>query len=83
MQLFEDNQSCIKLLNHNAGLKRSKHVDTKYHFIRDLAEQRKIEVTYRSSEEMLADILTKPLNRVRLEKLRYKIGLRSACNEEE
>lgn len=83
VQIFEDNQSCIKLLDHNTGLKRSKHVDTKYHFVRDLAEKKKIRVTYCPSADMLADILTKPLNWVKLEDLRGRIGLQSLRDEEE
>ncbi|KXJ68183.1 hypothetical protein RP20_CCG005208 [Aedes albopictus] len=83
VQIFEDNQSCIKMLDENAGLKRSKHVDTKYHFVKDLAESRNINVTYCPSADMLADILTKPLNRVKLENIRERIGLRSQRDEEE
>ncbi|KXJ76472.1 hypothetical protein RP20_CCG009564 [Aedes albopictus] len=83
VQIFEDNQSCIKMLDENAGLKRSKHVDTKYHFVKDLAESRNINVTYCPSADMLADILTKPLNRVKLENIRGRIGLRSQRDEEE
>lgn len=83
VQIFEDNQSCIKMLDQNAGLKRSKHVDTKFHFVRDLAEKHDINVTYCPSADMLADMLTKPLNRVKLEDIRGRIGLRSPRDEEE
>lgn len=77
VKINEDNQSCIKLLKQDGGTKRSKHVDTKYHFVRDLTEEKKINVVYCSSENMLADVLTKPLGRVRLEALREQIGLRN------
>lgn len=83
VQIFEDNQSCIKMLEQNAGLKRSKHVDTKYHFVKDLAENDNVNVTYCPSADMLADIFTKPLNRVKLEDIRERIGLRSLRDEEE
>lgn len=82
--IFEDNQSCIKQLSQAKTIgKRSKHIDTKYHFVKDLFEQEQIDVTYCPSEDMLADILTKPLSRVKLEILRDRIGLRSARDEEE
>ncbi|KXJ71119.1 hypothetical protein RP20_CCG021438 [Aedes albopictus] len=80
--IFEDNQSCIKQLSQTSG-KRSKHIDTKYHFVKDLHERKLIDVIYCPSEDMLADILTKPLSRVKLETLRDRIGLRSARDEEE
>ncbi|XP_075164053.1 uncharacterized protein LOC142236702 [Haematobia irritans] len=34
-EIFEDNQSCIKLVENEKFSRRTKHVDTKYHFIRD------------------------------------------------
>lgn len=80
--IFEDNQSCIKQLSQTSG-KRSKHIDTKYHFVKDLFECKQINVIYCPSEDMLADILTKPLSRVKLELLRGRIGLRPARDEEE
>ncbi|KXJ70289.1 hypothetical protein RP20_CCG024175 [Aedes albopictus] len=76
VKINEDNQSCIKLLKQDGGTKRSKHVDTRYHFVRDMAEQKRINVVYCPSSDMLADALTKPLARIKLEELREKIGLR-------
>lgn len=81
VQIFEDNQSCIKMLTSH-GEKRSKHIDTKFHFVKDLAERNEIRVTYCPTETMLADILTKPLTRVKLEQLREQIGI-SVRDEEE
>ncbi|XP_055603946.1 uncharacterized protein LOC129752181 [Uranotaenia lowii] len=81
-RMKEDNQSCIKLVTGSSG-KRSKHVETKYHFIKNLAERKVISLEYCPTELMLADILTKPLNRVRLEQLRAKMGLQPTCAEEE
>lgn len=75
VKINEDNQSCIKLLKSDGGTKRSKHIDTKYHFVRDLVEKKQISVTYCCTEEMLADILAKPLQRVKLEDLRARLGL--------
>jgi hypothetical protein len=54
---------------------RSKHIDLRYHFIRECAEVGKVEVKYVSTDEQLADILTKPLGRIRFQELRSKIGM--------
>lgn len=80
--IFEDNQSCIKQLKQEGVTKRSKHIDTKFHFVKDLAASGRVAVHYCPSEEMLADILTKPLSRLKLENLREQIGLRKRVEGE-
>ena len=64
--IYEDNQSCIKLLQDKKVHPRTKHISTKYHFVRDLYEKNDIAVTYCPSTQMTADLLTKPLGAVKL-----------------
>ena len=59
--LHEDNQSCIALCKKNIARGRSKHIDIKYHFCREKVESGQIRVEYCACEDMLADVLTKPL----------------------
>lgn len=54
---------------------RSKHIDTRYHFIRECVEEGRAKIEYINTEEQLADILTKALGRDRFMELRSKIGL--------
>lgn len=75
VKIWEDNQSSIKLLQQDDYTKRSKHVDTRYHYTRDLMKKGKIDVQYCPTTDMLADMLTKPLNRIKLENFRSRIGL--------
>jgi hypothetical protein len=70
VNLFIDNQSAIKLICNPVYHKRTKHIDIQYHFIREKYEDGYIKPIYISSENQLADILTKPLNHLRLMKLR-------------
>ncbi|KAK8956512.1 hypothetical protein KSP39_PZI000036 [Platanthera zijinensis] len=58
-----DNSSAIHLANNPATQKRSKHIDLRFHFIRDQVELNTIKVEFCRSEEQLADLLTKPLPR--------------------
>ena len=46
---------------------RTKHVDTKHHFTVDLKSKGIVDLKYCPSEENVADMLTKPLKRVKLE----------------
>ena len=54
---------------------RSKHINISYYFIRDLAEKRRLEITYIPTQDMTADGMTKPLGRVAHEKFRRQLGL--------
>ena len=58
--IFEDNQGAIALVNNPVHHQRSKHIDIKYHFIRDVCDKGKINVVYLPTDEMVADIFTKP-----------------------
>ena len=54
---------------------RTKHIDIKYHFIRDLVEAGRIELSYCATENMVADILTKGVSIKQFEKLRCLAGV--------
>lgn len=71
----EDNQGCICLIESDRNGARTKHIDVSYHHIRDLREKRIIEMRYCSSDDMLADLLTKPLAKERFLKLISLIGI--------
>ena len=70
-QIGEDNQSCIKMCHNPVMHKRSKHIDTKLHFIRERVENGEVGIHYTPTDSMTADILTKSLPRVKVEKHRY------------
>ena len=54
---------------------RSKHIDTKFHFIRDCVEKGYVEVDYVKTESQLADSFTKPLGRIKFEEIGEKLGV--------
>lgn len=58
--VHEDNQTA-KRMGEEIATKRSKHIDVKYHHVRDLVQHGVIEVVECRTDDMLADILTKPL----------------------
>ncbi|KAL8161831.1 hypothetical protein V2J09_013320 [Rumex salicifolius] len=75
-ELKIDNKSAIALAKNLVHHDRSKHIDTRYHFIRECVQNGDIRVEYVNTEVQLADILTKPLGRQRFMELRGKIGMK-------
>jgi hypothetical protein len=70
-----DNKAAIQLCNNPVHHDRSKHIDTRYHYIRDCVENETVTVSYISTVGQLADIFTKALGRVRFQLLREKINI--------
>ena len=60
--IYVDNQSSIALAHHHAFHSRSKHIDTKYHFVRSYLENKSIELSYVPTANNIADIFTKAVN---------------------
>ena len=70
-----DNKSCINMSENPVDHDRSKHIDTRYHYIRDMVQKGAVQLQYLSTDEQIADILTKPLTRVKFEYFRAKLGV--------
>ena len=75
--ILEDNQSCLKLIENKKSSHRTNHVDTKYHFIKDIKDRKLISSSYCPTEEMTADMLIKPLNKIKLKYFAEKSGLKA------
>ena len=61
--VFEDNEGAISLASNRLASARSKHIDVRYHFLRELVEQKQIAIVKVKSERQRADILTKSLGK--------------------
>jgi hypothetical protein len=55
----------------------SKHIDLKYHFIRECIERGQIVVKRVGTEEQKADVLTKPMSAIKLSVMCHMIGVRN------
>lgn len=71
-----DNQSAIKLLQNPVQHQRSKHIHLKYLFARHEVESGNFSVTYLSTEDMVADSLTKPVSNLKNVKCAAGCGLK-------
>ena len=74
-QLYVDNKSAIALSKNPVHHDRSKHIDIKYHFIRQCLEENKLDVDHVGTDEQLADILTKALGKIKFVEMRAKFGV--------
>jgi hypothetical protein len=70
-----DNQSCIKMTKNHVFHDKSKHIEIRYHYIRDMVQRGAVKLQYVGTDEQVADVLTKPLSRVKFEYFRDKLGI--------
>ncbi len=77
IKVFADNQGAIDSGKNQAITQRNKHIDIQYHYVRDVVALGKVEFVHCPTEDMLADPLTKPLDRVKFEKLVKAMGVTS------
>ena len=68
--IYEDKQSAIAIAKNPQFHGRVNHVNLKYHFIRELVNNNNYEMKYCQTSEMITDMLTKGLGRIKFEKLR-------------
>lgn len=70
-----DNQSALKMVTNHQCHNRSKHIDVKHHFVREVVNSGKLSVNYLSTNEMPADLLTKGLGTVKHYKFMEALGI--------
>eukprot|EP00253_Pinus_taeda_P023494 PITA_23494 len=73
--IFCDNSSAIALSKNSVFHKRTKHIDTRFHYIRELVNNGEIVLEHYRAQEQVADILTKPLDQKSFEFLRKCLGM--------
>jgi hypothetical protein len=72
-KIFEDNQGCIALARNPVLHKRTKHIEIRYHFIRERIESKQVQLEYVPTQRQLADIMTKALPKPQFETLRSMV----------
>ena len=63
--LFVDNSACVSLGKNFGTCKRAKHIDRRINFLNDYCEMGDIELVYINTKDNIADLFTKPLDKVR------------------
>ena len=75
--IHEDNQGAIAMAKNPVGHARTKHIDIRHHFVREGVQNGAIVLKYIATDEMIADMLTKPLPKHRFEKLVTELGMKT------
>lgn len=75
--IYCDNTSAINISKNTVSHARTKHIELKYHFLRERVQEKQVRMEYVTSKEQLADIFTKPLTKSTFEYLRGKLGVRT------
>ncbi|SOV06448.1 uncharacterized protein UDID_17467 [Ustilago sp. UG-2017a] len=75
--IFSDNTGTIQVSKDPAQHWKLKHIDTKYHFIRDNVQDGKVKIKYINTADNLADLFTKPVGKTTLQRARQGLGLKT------
>ena len=68
--VFEDNKSAITMSNQGGGsFKRSKHITVRNEYVKELVDSEQLQLQYCPTTDMVADLLTKPLDKTRIKHL--------------
>lgn len=78
--IFCDNSSAIALSRNHVFHKKIKHIDTRFHFIRELVQNGEISLDFCGSRDQLENIFTKPLGKNIFEFQRKNLGIASVDN---
>jgi hypothetical protein len=70
-----DNQSCIKLFENPMFHDKSKHIEMRYQYVRDMVQKNILSIQYVPTTEQMTNILTKPLSLKKFVYFRDKLGI--------
>jgi hypothetical protein len=73
--ILHEKQSCIKMIDNPVFHDKSKHIEIRYHYIRDMVQRESINLQYVNTDEQVSDVLTKPLSHVKFEHFRDKLRI--------
>ena len=70
-----DNHSCVKLSKNPVFHDKSKYINIKYHYIKDMVQRGAVKLQHVVMADQIADVFMKPLARVKFEYFREKLGV--------
>ncbi|CEG37060.1 FOG: Transposon-encoded proteins with TYA, reverse transcriptase, integrase domains in various combinations [Plasmopara halstedii] len=82
VRIFEDNQGSFALAKNPEFHKRTKHIDIRYHLVREKVEGGQVILLYCSTKAMKADMMTKPITAAQFDFLRKMLGIKQPITAE-
>ncbi|XP_068994260.1 uncharacterized protein [Neodiprion pinetum] len=79
--IYMDNRGAIDLAHTSAYKPRTKHIDVRYHFIKENIEKGNVTIKFIGTKEMLADSLTKALPRIKHDTCTNGMGVRMLASQ--
>ena len=73
--IHEDNQGTIELTKNSKSHSRTKHIDIRYHFVKECIQSKEIVLAYCHTSKMIADVFTKPLPTSQFTNLVLDLGM--------
>ena len=73
--IFEDNQPVISLTENPINSKRSKHIDTRYRYLKEIIQNGFVKLVYVPSDKQVADLFTKSLGKIKFVQFRNMLGI--------
>ena len=73
--IYVNSRSAIQLVKYPVFHDRSKHIDTKYYFIKDCVKNKEVQLVHTRSEDQIADIFTKQVKSATFHKLRRSLSV--------
>jgi len=61
IKIFEDNQGCMALANNPQSSRKTRHIQVRYHWIRDKLQDNTVQLVQIGTNDQLADVMTKGL----------------------
>ena len=75
IEMYVDNQAAVTMVNNPTFTRRTRHIEMKWHYVRDLVAQHDLVIKKIATDKNAADMFTKPMTKAKLELFREIIGM--------
>jgi hypothetical protein len=81
VEIKEDNQACIRFAYDSNHSDRTKHIDVRYLFIKERIEKNQVKIGYCPTNDMVADVFTKPLGPILFSRFVELLGVKEITSK--
>jgi len=81
IEVFEDNNACISIAENDGVSERVKHIDVKFHYIRDMVKRSEVKLMRIGTKDQIADVMTKALGKEKFKGFKALLGMQAGVSE--